>query len=135
GRAEQQAAGQILDDELLRPTFLATSVVASYRHYEAFGTANMAFADRLVLAERASIDEASVTARLALREGKLALRGRGALGRDWARELWLASGAISLWLAIGASSRLAIDVGVATEGDFAMSGKRMAGGMSYHVDL
>lgn len=135
GDAKKQAAGQILDSELLRPTFLASSVVGSYRHYEAFGTTNMAFADRLVLAERASIDEASLAVRLAVREGKLAFQGRGGLGRDWARRLWIASGDISLWIATGSSSRLVLDLDVATESDFAMSGKRMAGGMSYHVDL
>lgn len=135
GDASKQAAGEILDEDLLRPSFLASSVVASYRHHEVFGSTNPAFMQRLVLSDRASIDEASLAVRVALREGRLAIATHGGLGYDRARAIWIASGNASIWIAAGASSRLAVTFGVATEGDFVISGKRLAGGMTYHVDL
>lgn len=135
GDASKQATGEILDDDLLRPTFLANAVVASYRHHEVFATANAAFVQRLALADRSSIDEVSVALRLAMRDGRLALDTRGGLSYDRTREIWIASGNVSLWTATGRSSRLSFMFDIATETDFAISGKRLSGGTTYHVDL
>lgn len=130
-----QAVGEVLDDTLLQPTFLASSIVASYRHYESFSSSNAAFTDRLAIAERASIDEASLTVRRAAFAGRLALEARTGLGYDWARELWLARGGLSLWIAAGADSRFSLTFDLAKESAQAIEGQRLSGGMTYHVDL
>ncbi len=77
-----QAEGESLDDQLLRPTYLADSAVISYRHYEMWGESNAMFSARMSFAARASIDEVSVVARKALVHGRLALEARlgGGLG-------------------------------------------------------
>ncbi len=130
-----QATGELLDDTLLQPTYLASSMVASYRHYEAFSRSTAAFADRLAIAERASIDEASLTVRHAVLAGRLAVEARTGLGYDWARELWLARGGLSLWIAAGSASRISLTLDLAKESARAIEGERLSGGMAYHVDL
>src|SRR5690606_37166303 len=82
GDPSRVAAGEILDDELRRPTSLASSVVASYRHYESFGTTNAAFMERLALTDRTSTDQAALAGRLAVLEGGLALEAHGGIARD-----------------------------------------------------
>lgn len=135
GDASKQAVGEILDDDLLRPTFLANAVVASYRHHEVFADANPAFMERLTLADRSSIDELSLALRLAMRDGRIALDTHGGLSYDRAREIWIASGNVALWTATGRSSRLSFTFEIATETDFAINGTRLSGGTTYHVDL
>jgi hypothetical protein len=130
-----RAAGEVLDDNLLQPTFFASAVVASYRHYEVFSTSNAAFSDRMAIADRASIDEASLTVRRAGLAGRLAIEARTGLGYDWARELWLARGGLSLWIAAGSDSRLSLTIDLARESAGALEGERLSGGMTYHVDL
>ena len=109
--------------------------MASYRHYESFSSSNAAFTDRLAISERASIDEASLTVRRAAFSGRLALEGRTGLGYDWARELWLARGGLSLWIAASADSRISLTFDLAKESAQAIEGQRLSGGMTYHVDL
>ncbi len=135
GDASRQAAGEILDDDLRRPTFLASSVVASYRHYEALGTTNAAFMQRLALADHTSTDQLSLAIRMAVSDGRLAFDVHGGVAHDHARDVWIESGSFALWVATGASSRLALSFDIATEGDFAIGGQRISGGASYHVDL
>ncbi len=135
GDASKQAAGEILDDDLLRPTFLASSVIASYRHHEVFASTNAAFTARLALPDHASVDEAALALRGALRDGQLAVELHGGLAYDRTRQLWIASGNAALWIATGGSSRLSLTFDLASEGDFALSGKRLSGGTTYHVDL
>lgn len=135
GDPSQQALGEILDEDLLRPSFLASAVVASYRHHEVFSTANTAFMNRLVLAERASVDELVVALRLATYEGRLAIDARGGVAYDRARSQWIASGAAGMWAAVSARARVALELDFATEGRFAIGGQRIGGGMTFHVDL
>lgn len=130
-----QAAGEVLDETLLQPAFLASSVVVSYRHYETYSSSTAMFSERLTLAERASIDEASLTVRRAALAGRLAIEARTGLGYDWARELWLARGGLSLWIAAGSASRISLTFDLAKESAHAIEGKRLSGGMAYHVDL
>ena len=130
-----QAAGELLDDELLQPTSRASSLVASVRHYELFATTNQAFAERMSLADRASIDQASLAAHDVVLDGELALELRTGLGYDWARKLVVASGGLSAWIATGASSRLSLTFEIAKEAASAFAGERLSGGMAYHVDL
>jgi len=131
----REATGQILDDDLLRPTFAADSAVVGYRHYEMVSESEPMFATRLSLAERASIDEVSLTARKVLARGRIALEARGGVGRDWARELNLARAGLSLWLAPGARSRLSLAFDLAKESVRAFEGERRTGWVTYHVDL
>lgn len=135
GDPSKQAAGEILDEDLLRPTFLADAIVASYRHHEVFASTNAAFVQRLALTDRASIEEVSLALRFALRGGRLAFDTRGGLAYDWSRAIWIENANVSLWIATGASSRLSLTFDFASEGDFAISGKRLSGGTTYHVDL
>jgi tetratricopeptide (TPR) repeat protein len=130
-----QAAGELLDDDLLQPTSRASSLVASLRHYELFATTNEAFSQRMSLADRASIDQASLAAHDVVLDGRLALELRTGLGYDWARRLVVASGGLSAWIATGASSRLSLTFEIAKEAASAFAGERLSGGMTYHVDL
>lgn len=131
----REARGQILDDDLLRPTFIADSVVVGYRHYELAGDSDAMFMARLPLADRASIDEVSLTLRKVLAGGRVTVEARGGIGRDWARELNLARGGVSLWLSPGARSRISLSFDLAKESVRAFEGERRTGWGTYHVDL
>lgn len=131
----REATGQILDEELLRPTFAADSAVIGYRHYELYSDSEPMFANRLSLADRASIDELSVTARKVFARGRIAIEARGGVGRDWARDLNLARGGVSLWLAPGRRSRISLAFDLAKESVRAFEGERRTGWMTYHADL
>ena len=131
----REATGQILDDELLRPTFAADSAVIGYRHYENYSDSEPMFANRLSLADRASIDELSVTARKVFARGRN--RARGAR-RRWPRlgtRLNLARGGLSLWLAPGSRSRISLAFDLAKESVRAFEGERRTGWMTYHADF
>ena len=131
----REATGQVLDDDMLRPTFAADAAVIGFRHYELFGASDAMFASRLQMADRASIDELSITARKVLAHGRVMIEARGGLGRDWARELNLARGALAMWLAPGARSRVSLSFELAKESVRAFEGERRTGWMTYHVDL
>jgi tetratricopeptide (TPR) repeat protein len=131
----REARGQILDDELLHPTFAADSAVIGYRHYELFGASDAAFGRRLSLAERASIDELSVTLHKIFADGALAIEGRGGFGRDWARDLYLSRGGLAVWISPTPRSRLSLSFDLARESVRALAGERRTGWMNYHVDL
>ncbi len=130
-----EASGQTLDDDLLRPTYLADSVVVAYRHYELWGATNTLFSDRMSLANRASIDEVSIVARKALARGRLAIAANAGGGRDWVRDLFLSRVGGSLWIAPSSRSRLSLSFDVSKESTRALSGERRTGWMTYHVDL
>lgn len=130
-----EASGQTLDDDLLRPTYLADSVVVAYRHYELWGETNPMFNDRMSLANRASIDEVSIIARKALARGRFAVSAQAGGGRDWVRELFLSRVGGSLWIAPSSRSRLSVSFDLAKESTRALSGERRSGWMTYHVDL
>jgi tetratricopeptide (TPR) repeat protein len=130
-----QARGEILDDQLQRATFSADSAVVSYRHYESFGDTDPMFAARLALAERASIDELSVTLRKVLARGAFALEARGGFGRDWARELWLERAAVAIWFSPTSASRVSLALEIARESVAALVGERRLGVVNYHADL
>jgi len=130
-----QATGESLDDDLLRPTYLADSVVVSYRHYELWGASNAMFDRRMSLADRASIDEVSFVARKAILDGRIALEARAGGGRDWIRALFLSRAGGALWIAPTSRSRLSISFDLAKESTRALTGERRSGWMTYHVDL
>ncbi len=130
-----QATGESLDDDLLRPTFLADSAVLSYRHYELWGESNEMFVNRMSMANRASIDELSFVARKAIFSGRIAAELHVGGGRDWVRELFLSRAGGSLWIAPTTRSRLSVSVDLAKESARALEGARRSGWMTYHVDL
>ena len=130
-----EASGQTLDEDLLRPTYLADSAVIAYRHYELWGETNTMFSDRMSLANRASIDELSIVARKALAHGRLAVEAHAGGGRDWVRELFLSRVGGSLWIAPTSRSRLSLSFDLSKESTRALSGQRRSGWMTYHVDL
>lgn len=130
-----EATGQSLDDDLLRPTYLADSAVVAYRHYEMWGESNEMFSERMSMANRASIDELSVVARKAIASGRIAIEVRGGGGRDWARQLFLTRAGGSIWIAPTTRSRLSVSIDLAKESARALEGARRSGWMTYHVDL
>ena len=128
-----EARGQILDDQLLHPTFAADSAVLSYRHYELFGDTDPMFAARMSLADRASIDELSMSLHKVF--GAVALEVHGGFGRDWVRQLYLGRGGAGLWIAPGRRSRLSLSFDLARESVNAYAGDRRTEWVNYHVDL
>jgi tetratricopeptide (TPR) repeat protein len=126
--------GEVVDRDMLRPTYLADALVASHRHYESFVDADDEFLQRLQLV-RASIDELSFNARKVLGSGILGLEARGGIGWDWARELslWRVGGGLEL--AATAGTRLSLSYDVATESTAGFVGQRRSGWITFHVDL
>jgi tetratricopeptide (TPR) repeat protein len=130
-----EASGQILDDNLLRSTYAADSAVISYRHYEMFDHSDQMFGALLAISPRASIDEVSATARKVIAHGRIAAEARGGVGHDWIRELAIAHGGASLWLAPSRNSRLSLSFDIAKESTGTFQGERRVGWVTYHVDL
>jgi hypothetical protein len=130
-----EARGEILDDDLLHPTYAADSAVISYRHYELSGRSDPMFQSRLSLSDRASMDELSATFRKVLLHGVLAVDARGGFGRDWVRELYMGRGGVAVWVSPTSRSRLSLSFELARESVHAFTGERRTGWMNYHVDL
>ncbi len=131
----REARGQFLDEELLRPMFAADSIIVGYRHYEMWGDTDQMFAARLALADRASIDELSLTLRKVLARGAVTIEGRGGFGRDWVRDLYLSRGSVSLWISPATRQRLSLSFDLARESVRTFAGERRTGSVTYHVDL
>jgi tetratricopeptide (TPR) repeat protein len=130
-----EARGEILDDDLLHPTYAADSAVISYRHYELSGRTDPMFQSRLALSDRASMDEVSATFRKVLLRGAIALDARAGFGRDWVRELYMGRGGVAIWVSPTSRSRLSLSFELARESVHAFTGERRTGWMNYHVDL
>jgi len=130
-----EARGEILDDDLLRPTYAADSAVISYRHYELSGHSEPMFQSRLSLSDRASMDELSATFRKVLLKGVVAVDARAGFGRDWVRELYMGRGGVAIWVSPTSRSRLSLSFELARESVHAFTGERRTGWMNYHVDL
>jgi tetratricopeptide (TPR) repeat protein len=126
------ARGEILDDEMLWPTYVADALVLHYRHYEGF--TDDEFGDRLVLSPRNTIDEVGATARRTV-AGVLAGELRGGTGYDFSRDMtmWRAGG--SLHLSPSASTRFTFSYDLANESTDAFVGRRHAGWLTFHADL
>lgn len=130
-----EARGEILDDDLLHPTYAADSAVISYRHYELAGRTDPMFQSRLSLSDRASMDELSATFRKVLLNGVVAVDARAGFGRDWVRELYMGRGGVAIWVSPTSRSRLSFSFELARESVHAFTGERRTGWMNYHVDL
>jgi tetratricopeptide (TPR) repeat protein len=130
----REARGQILDDQLLFPTQLASSVVVSYRHYEQETAGS--FGPRLVLVERSRLEEISGTARFVLDDdGQVAIAALAGIGYDTLRELWQWRSGGQFFLSATDRSRLALGYEVATESVSGITGRRQQGTLSLHVDF
>jgi tetratricopeptide (TPR) repeat protein len=127
------ARGQILDEEMIWPAYMADSIVLSYRHYEAFTRDD--FGDRLVMSERNSIDEGSFAARKTLAAGILGGELRGGAGYDQERATRLWRAGASLVVSPSKSSRFTLTYDFAKESTSGFVGERQAGWLGYHVDL
>lgn len=131
----RQLRGQMLDDDLLLPRHLADAIVLGYRHYELFSSMEPAFSSRVRLATRASIEQGIVTVRKIGFSGSLALEARGGLGYDSARALLLSSAGASVLWSLSARSRIVSSFDYARQSNLGLTGTRIWGSLSYHVDL
>jgi hypothetical protein len=127
--------GQILDDNLLQPTYLADGVVVGYRHFELWSNAQPEFESRMSLVERSSIDQGSLTARKVSAQNRLGVELRGALGWDRARQVALSHVGISLLAAPTRSSRISLGLELGAESPNGFRGQARTGSLSYHADL
>jgi hypothetical protein len=126
--------GQFLDDDLRwGSSWLADSLVLSYRHYEAFIEDD--FGGRLDLAERGTIDDVSAIARNTWPDGTFALEARAGGGYDWARDtrLWRTGG--SLVLTPFDRVRGSLSYEYANEATSGFVGSRHTAWASFHLDL
>jgi hypothetical protein len=133
-RPDRVARGEVLDGEMLTPSYFSTAVVASYRHYEI--SSEDPFGARLVLVERSSYDEISAVWREVLDEnGALGTEARGGIGYDWGRSTKVWRAGASLILSATSSSRLSADYDIQSESGTGLQGRRHVGSVVLHVDL
>jgi tetratricopeptide (TPR) repeat protein len=126
--------GQFLDDDLRwGSSWLADSLVLSYRHYEAFIQDD--FGGRLDLAERGTIDDVSAIARNTWPDGTFALEARAGGGYDWARDtrLWRTGGGLVLTPFDRVRGSLSYEY--ANEATSGFVGSRHTAWASLHLDL
>lgn len=125
--------GEMLDDEMLNARSLASAAVVSFRHYEM--SSDDPFGQRLVLVERASVDEVSGVIRKVV-GGRIGGELRGGVGYDGARETKQWRAGASLLVAATRASRFTLDYDVATEsGTGLVTGRRHFASAVLHVDL
>ncbi len=127
--------GEMLDDAMVAPTTLASSMTLAYRHYGLSTQTTPDFDTLIGLAPRGSVNEGSVATTLASPRGRLGLELRAGLARDSARRAraWRAGGAL-IW-APTAATRLSLGYEGATEVTSGLIGQRRTGWFSVHVDL
>src|SRR5678815_4047731 len=132
---EHSLEGGILDENLLWPTQLADSLVVSYRHYELWSDTEPDFMERISMAPRTSIDEASLVARKVMAQSRIGVELRGAIGWDRSRDLATSRGGASLLVTPTRSSRIALTIDVSAESPNGFQGQVRTGWVSYHADL
>lgn len=130
----RQARSHVFDEDMTWSSPFATALVLSYRHYEL--SSDNPFMGRVDLIERSSTDEVSSIVRHVLDpSGVMAVELGGGVGYDRERSVrqWRAS--TRLLLSATTNSRLAFDVGVASESATGLSGQRSSGSVVLHVDF
>jgi hypothetical protein len=128
-------AGEVLDDNMLQPTYLADGVVAGYRHFELSSDSSPEFLRRLSMVGRGSIEEASLTARKVTAQNRLGAELRGVLGWDHSRDVAISHLGISLLAAPTRSSRISLSLDLGVESPNGFRGQARTGWVSYHADL
>jgi hypothetical protein len=127
--------GEALDDPLAFAAPFGSAVVLSFRQYGVRASQSRAFAERLNLAERASVSELGTTLRRTLLAGRAGLELTGGLGYDPLRRALLARAGASVSLAPWRSVRLTLRYELGTESQTGLVGQRHLGGLSAHVDF
>jgi tetratricopeptide (TPR) repeat protein len=127
--------GEILDDSMLWPAYLADSVVASYRHFELWSDSQPEFLRRLSMVERASIDEGLLTARKTFARSRLGAELRGVLGWDRSREAAISRIGASLLATPTRSSHISVSFDLGVESPSGFREQVRTGSVSYHADL
>ncbi|HEX3764829.1 MAG TPA: tetratricopeptide repeat protein [Kofleriaceae bacterium] len=127
--------GEILDEDMRWPAHLAGAVVAGYRHFELWSDAQPEFTRRIAIGSRASIDEATLTARKVFAGGRLGVELRSLLGWDHAREVAISRIGGSLLATATRSSRISVSLDLGVESPTGFQGQTRTGWVSYHADL
>jgi hypothetical protein len=127
--------GEVLDERLVRRTYLNDAGVLSYRHYQLFTNSEPDFSSRIALAPRAAIHNLSMVIRKALVGGRLGLDLHGGGGYDTERDRTLSQGGVAVLIAPTWSSRISLAYDVARETATGLSGTLQTGWVSYHADL
>ncbi len=127
--------GEVVDDRMIRRTYLSDAAILSYRHYELFTDSEPAFTARIGLAPRASIDNLSLVFRKVLAGGRFGFDLRGGGGYDNIRQRTLSQGGLSLLITPTWSSRIMVSYDVAHETATGLSGTLHTGWVTYHADL
>jgi tetratricopeptide (TPR) repeat protein len=134
-RTEQALRGEVLDEHLLRRTYLNDAVILSYRHYQLYTWPDAAFQARISLAPRASIDNATGVIRKVFFGGRAGVDLRGGVGYDNERQRQLAQAGLSLLIAPTWASRISVSYDMSRETATGLQGILHTGWLSYHADL
>lgn len=132
---ENALPGAILDDRLDDDAFFADALVVGVHHREATTAAEEGFTRRIALGGRVRHSEGSLLLRKVLGDGRLGLEARGAVGRDFARDVTVLRAGGSVHVSVGARSRLTLFYDYGTETGAAVFGRQHLAGLSCHVDL
>jgi tetratricopeptide (TPR) repeat protein len=127
--------GEVVDDRMIRRTYLSDAAILSYRHYELFTDSEPAFDVRIGLAQRAAINNLSLVFRKVLAGGRFGFDLRGGGGYDNIRQRTLSQGGLSLLITPTWSSRIMVSYDVAHETATGLSGTLHTGWVTYHADL
>lgn len=127
--------GEILDERLLRRTYLSDAGILSYRHYELFTDAEPDFSARIAIAPRAAIHNGTMVIRKVFAGGRAGIDLRGGGGYDTERQHVLAQGGASLLIAPSWSSRISLSYDFARETATGLEGTLQTGWLTYHADL
>ena len=127
--------GEFVDERMVHRTYLNDAGILSYRHYELFTDSDAAFASRVALAPRASIDNLSLVIRKVLVQGHVGVDLRGGGGYDNERGRTLSQAGASLLIAPTWSMRIALSYDMSHETATGLSGTLHTGWVTYHADL
>jgi tetratricopeptide (TPR) repeat protein len=125
--------GEVLDDRMLRRTYLNDAGVLAYRHYELYTDLPPDF--RIGLAPRASADNLTLAIRKALPGGRAGFDIHGGGGYDNQRRRALTQAGGSLVLAFNWWSRLVASYDMARETATGLPGTLQVGWLTYHADI
>jgi tetratricopeptide (TPR) repeat protein len=127
--------GEVVDERMIRRTYLSDAALLSYRHYELFTDSQPAFTTRIELAPRAAINNLSMVFRKVLAGGRIGFDLRGGGGYDNIRKRTLSQGGASVLIAATWSSRIMLSYDVSHETATGLSGTLHTGWVTYHADL
>ena len=127
--------GEVMDDRMVRRTYLADAGILSYRHYQLFSDSEPDFMHRIAIAPRAAIHSGSFAFRKVLAHGRAGFDLRGGIGYDTERHRVLSQGGLSVVITPSWASRLALSYDISRETATGLSGTLHTGWVTYHADL